>query len=142
MRRFALIVFALISLGDWSLAQGSRSNLTGLWLTEDGDARVRIAPCGAELCGTVVWQKIPYFDDKNPDPAKRSRPIVGIVTLSNLKPDGPDSWKGTFYHFDEGVTLAGKVKLLEYNKLVVSGCVIGICGSDTWTRVNESPAGR
>jgi uncharacterized protein (DUF2147 family) len=140
MKHFPLIFFALISLGNWSLAQGSRSTPIGLWLNADGDARARIAPCGMELCGTVVWQKTPYFDTKNPDPTKRSRPIVGIVFLTNFKPDGPDSWKGTFYLFDEGITVTAKAKLVDPNKLVINGCVMWICDSDTWTRVNEAPA--
>ena len=32
---------------------------TGNWLTESGSATVKIATCGAELCGTIVALKEP-----------------------------------------------------------------------------------
>ena len=29
----------------------------GVWLRQEGAARVKIATCGASLCGTIVWLK-------------------------------------------------------------------------------------
>lgn len=108
-----------------------------VWLTEDGDARVRIGPCGKEICGVVVWQRVPYNDEKNPDPAKRSRPIVGIRMISHIQPTGPDSWSGELYVFDEGFTVKGTAKHEGRDKLKLSGCVLGgiVCHTVIWTRV-------
>ena len=30
---------------------------SGVWLRDDGNARVRIAPCGSNICATNVWIK-------------------------------------------------------------------------------------
>lgn len=32
---------------------------TGTWLTQQGDARVRVSQCGKGICGTIVWLKEP-----------------------------------------------------------------------------------
>ena len=49
----------------------------GIWLTQAGDAKVRVSKCGGGICGVVVWLKDPIdpasgkaqVDDKNPNPA-------------------------------------------------------------------------
>ncbi|MFI5015599.1 MAG: DUF2147 domain-containing protein [Hyphomicrobiales bacterium] len=111
---------------------------TGEWLIEDGDARVRIAPCGAELCGTVAWIKegSPTVDVNNPDPAKRSRPLLGSAVLLGLKPSGAGQWTGGLYDAEDGRTYTGKLTILDERHIKVAGCVLGglFCQSQTWTR--------
>lgn len=31
------------------------TSLDGVWLREDGNARIRIAPCGDKICATNLW---------------------------------------------------------------------------------------
>src|ERR1700682_4254687 len=65
---------------------------TGIWLTEDGEARVRIYACGQNLCGTLISLKEPNdpatgkpkLDKFNQDTAKRARPIIGVDLMSGL----------------------------------------------------------
>src|SRR5262245_57075065 len=52
----------------------------GTWLTEGGKATVRIGPCGAALCGSIIALKEPndaagkpLTDKNNPDPNARSK---------------------------------------------------------------------
>ena len=63
----------------------------GLWLTQEKDAKVRIAKCGKDtICGTVTWLKEPIdpktgkpqVDDKNRDPALQDRKIIGLRIFS------------------------------------------------------------
>jgi uncharacterized protein (DUF2147 family) len=111
---------------------------TGEWLIEDGDARVRIAPCGADLCGHVAWIKegSPTLDANNPDPAKRSRPLLGSAVLLGLKPSGAGQWTGSVYDAEDGRTYTGKLTIVDERHIRVSGCVLVglICQSQTWTR--------
>lgn len=123
---------------------------SGTWLTGDGRAKVKIERCGpsgANVCGTVVWVKSPLNDQgqprtdiKNPDPKKRSRPVIGMALMDNLKPD-EDGFKGQIYNADEGkfydVTLARE----SASELSVSGCLLRIlCGSQTWTKAPDEVA--
>ncbi|MDB5484333.1 MAG: hypothetical protein JWR29_237, partial [Tardiphaga sp.] len=69
---------------------------TGVWQTQAGDARVKVSKCGAGLCGVIVSirDKIdpatgkPAVDDKNPNPALKDRPMVGVSLFSSMRPVG------------------------------------------------------
>ncbi len=116
----------------------------GLWLTGDADAKIRIAKCGAGLCGTIVWLKEPndpatgqrLTDRRNPDEAKRKRPLVGIMILLNMAPNGPDQWAGPIYNSDDGNTYQGKITLQGPATLRVEGCLLAFCGGENWSRAN------
>jgi len=118
---------------------------TGTWLTKDRDARVAIAPCGAALCGRVVWLKdaidpttrTPMTDKFNRDPSRRNRPLMGVEILSDMKPTGtPSKWSGRIYYPESGKTYSSNMKLISPNALVVEGCVSFYCQAETWTRAN------
>jgi hypothetical protein len=67
-----------------------------VWTSQERDVRVRLRDCGGKICGTLVWlqEKIdlrtgkPKTDRRNPDPAKRSRPLIGIQVVSDFVPTG------------------------------------------------------
>jgi uncharacterized protein (DUF2147 family) len=134
-RSFALMALSLSLL----VPVGARAaDATGEWLIEDGDARVKISHCGAELCGNVAWIKegSPTNDVNNPDPGKRSRSLLGSAVLLGLKPTGEAQWTGSLYNAEDGRTYTGKLSIVDEAHIKVSGCVLGglICQSQTWTR--------
>ncbi|MBV8449030.1 MAG: DUF2147 domain-containing protein, partial [Hyphomicrobiales bacterium] len=94
--------------------------------------------CGGELCGNVAWIKegAPTVDVNNPDPAKRSRPLLGSAVLLGLKPSGAGEWTGSLYDAENGRTYVGKLTVIDDHHVKVAGCVLGglICESQTWTR--------
>jgi uncharacterized protein (DUF2147 family) len=53
MRRSALAFFTLVASAQYAFA----GDVSGIWLHEDGGSKVRFAPCGAAVCGTIVWLK-------------------------------------------------------------------------------------
>ena len=117
---------------------------TGTWLTEKGDARVHVAPCGKALCGTIVWIKDAIdpqtgkapVDDKNPDPSKRNRKIVGMRIFSmNLDSNGV--WAGPIYNSDDGKNYAGRLLMQGADGLQVNGCAGALCGGELWRRVGK-----
>jgi uncharacterized protein (DUF2147 family) len=117
-------------------AQAQSSDPSGTWLTQSGDTRVRIAKCGAALCGIIVsstYQK----DVNNPDPKLRERSMVGVQMISDIRPTG-DGFSGQLYNPQDGKTYTGKLKVMSPNTLQLSGCVLGglICRSQTWTKAN------
>lgn len=110
---------------------------TGTWLRENGASRVKMAACGAALCGTIVWQKEPSLDKNNPEEGQRSRPLVGVRVFYDMKPNGENKWAGKAYNPEDGKTYTGNMTL-EGDKLTTQGCVLGglICRSVGWSRVN------
>jgi uncharacterized protein (DUF2147 family) len=119
----------------------------GVWLTEDGEARVQIFNCGQALCGKIISLKEPNepetgqpkLDKFNKDSDRRALPIVGLQIMSDLKPAGrPDRWEGTLYNPEEGNTYRGVLTIRGARGLELQGCVFAglICKSEVWKRTN------
>ena len=120
---------------------------SGTWLTGDGRAKIRIDRCGpanANVCGKVVWLKVPTTDAgvprtdiKNPDPKKRARPVLGLTLIDGLKPD-EEKFSGEIYNVEEGKIYQVSLERESSSELSVSGCLLKVlCGSQTWTRVPD-----
>ena len=130
--KLALVAALLASLSLPASAQDAN----GTWLTASGETRVRIAPCGGSICGTIVWVKNPAKDEQNPNAVLKTRNVVGI-NMIQMKPAGDKKWSGTLYNYTDGKTYSGSMTMNSANSLSLSGCVAGIfCRSQTWTRVN------
>jgi uncharacterized protein (DUF2147 family) len=110
----------------------------GVWLNPENQSNVEFYRCGEGLCAKVTkvsdGQKT---DDKNPDPAKRTRPIVGLVIMEGAKKSGDNKWSGTLYNRADGKSYSGTITVKSKSTLDLSGCVaLVVCRTTTWTRVN------
>src|ERR1700751_1755153 len=111
---------------------------TGDWRVADGVANIRVAQCNGSMWGVVAWEKEPGGrDTNNPDPAKQSRPPLGMPILLDMKKKpGADSWEGQVYNAKDGQTYASTITPHGADQLEIQGCVLGfLCGGETWTRV-------
>ena len=112
----------------------------GEWLIQDKSGKVRIAPCPGRpdrMCGTTSLVKDPtkVLDAKNPDPALRTRPLLGQQTLRDFKPVAPGRWSGgRIYDPKTGKTYNSKLTAAANGTLKVEGCVLMVCQAQTWTR--------
>ena len=109
----------------------------GVWLNPDNGSNIEFYKCGDGVCGKIVkvtdGQKT---DDKNPDAAKKNRPIVGLVIMQGAKKTGDNKWAGTLYNREDGKSYSGTVTVKSKNALDLSGCVaVVLCKTVTWTRV-------
>ena len=145
-RRFGFIIAMLTALMAAPPAQAQNLDPSGTWLTQAGDARVRVSKCGAGICGVVVWLKdpinaatgMPQVDDKNPNPALKKRPMIGLPLFSGMRPSGANKWSGQIYNADDGSTYASNVSVTGPDTLRVEGCVGGgLCGGENWTRAGR-----
>jgi uncharacterized protein (DUF2147 family) len=145
MVRFGFIVAVIAALLGASPARAQGVEPTGIWLTQAGDARVRVSKCGGGICGVIVWLRAPIdsatgrpqVDDKNPNPALKTRPVIGLPLFSGMRPSASHKWSGQIYNADDGGTYASSVSMAGSNSLRVEGCVGAICGGETWTRVGN-----
>ncbi|SEO00136.1 DUF2147 domain-containing protein [Bradyrhizobium sp. OK095] len=141
--RFAALILILAALFGTTSAQAQSAD--GTWLTQAGDARVKISKCGAGICGQIVWLREPYdtatgqpaTDSKNPNPAIAKRSMIGLPLFSGMQPSGPNKWSGQIYNADDGSTYASSVSVTNADSLRVEGCVGALCGGETWTRAGR-----
>ncbi len=134
MKRVIMAAFALmvLSLG------GAAADPIGDWRVADGTATVRIKKCGAGICGFIASTRgAPGKDDRNPDPSKRGRSVLGLEVLINLRPSGDKVWTGTTYNAEDGLLYNATVTEDSERSLQIKGCGAngGVCGSESWTRV-------
>jgi uncharacterized protein (DUF2147 family) len=143
-RTFIAALLAVLLAAPSAQAQGV-SEPAGIWQTQAGDARVKISKCGGGICGVIVSLREPIdpatgrpqVNNKNPNPALKSRPIVGLPLFSGMRPVGPGKWSGPIYNADDGGTYASSVAVAGADTLRVEGCVGALCGGETWTRVGR-----
>ena len=135
MKPVLLSFVAALALAAPVLAQGQ--DPSGTYLSESGDTRVRIARCGGAYCGTIVAVRGETKDVNNPDAGLRSRGLVGVQMISNIRPSR-DGFEGSLYNYKDGRTYSGRMNFSGGNAMQLSGCVLGglICRTQTWTRVN------
>jgi uncharacterized protein (DUF2147 family) len=135
----------LMALGLVTVAASSgwAGDPTGMWLSQDGDVKMKVARCGDAICSTIAWLKDPNdqkgkpkVDLNNVDASKRSRPIIGTSIILPMKADSADKWSGQIYNAEDGKTYGGSFALSGASKADLKGCVAIICKTKTWTRTN------
>lgn len=135
------IMFAILcALVTGAAAQ--TADPTGIWLTQAGDAKVRVSKCDGGICGVIVWLRQPVdpmtgrsaVDDKNQNPSLARRPIIGLPIFQGMPQAGPNKWSGQIYNADDGNSYASNVSVGGPDTLRVEGCVGVLCGGEIWTR--------
>lgn len=123
MRRIA--AFSLLTIaGCFPLAAQERSP-DGVWLRDDGNARVRIAPCGAKICATNLWIK---------DTSKGEE--VGDKLVMSLDRTSESTLSGSAYDPKREKTYRITV-IVSSDGLTTRGCILGgvLCRDVGWTPV-------
>jgi len=133
--RLAFAATAAVLLAG--VAEAAPPAVAGRWLTADGSAVVEVAPCGRALCGRIArivkaTPGGPTTDAKNPDRARRSRPILGLTILSGFTA-ADDRWDGQIYDPRSGRTYRSTLTR-DGGTLKVKGCFGPFCRTQVWSR--------
>ena len=126
----------VLVLGTAAYAQ-TAEDAFGVWLNPENGSHTEFYKCGDGVCGKIVkvtdGQKT---DDKNPDAAKKSRPIVGLVTMQGAKKTGDNKWAGTLYNRADGKSYSGTLTVKSKTSVELSGCVAAVfCKTTAFSRV-------
>lgn len=129
-----------IALVPLTCSMALAADPAGEWVVRDGNAHISIEQCANGFWGFISWTRQPGTDSKNPDPAKRSRSIVGVPILRNMMPARPNRWQGQVYNAENGKMYSASITLVSDNILKIEGCVLGgiFCGGENWTRAPQS----
>jgi uncharacterized protein (DUF2147 family) len=94
----------------------------GIWATEKNEGKVRIEPCGQNLCGYTV---------------EGNAGGNGKQVLIDMKPGKGNVWNGKIHDVKNGGIYTSNISLQGRNALRVEGCAMGgmLCGGQTWARL-------
>lgn len=128
-----LIVLLMCFWAVAALAE-NEDGVLGFWRDTTHQAIFEIYKCGEKYCGRVVAAKdLPIVDEKNPDPALRDRPIIGLDLLNGFSYKGKKWSGGQIYDPETGVTYVGQMSLKDPNTLKLRGKAKGTFFSKTIT---------
>lgn len=127
-KRFTLALIMSLALPQMASAEIAK----GLWRTQPDDkgqvGLVRVAPCGEKLCGTIT--KAVAKDGR-----EVRTPNVGKTILFDMTEKGLGAYEGRVLIPKFNRSLNGKMHV-QGKRMKISGCLLGICDSHTWVRVN------
>ena len=123
----------------WAILLSPAAGVQGDW-SGPTHSVVRVAPCGADLCATIV--KLPAdapatTDIHNPDPALRGRSLCGMAIGTGFTEASPGRLEGGhLYDPTSGKTYKGTFTA-QGDKLKLRGFIrVSLFGrSETWQRV-------
>jgi uncharacterized protein (DUF2147 family) len=103
----------------------------GVWKTQPDDgayAHVKMTPCGAEICGTMMRTFNDDGEYKSPNLGKQL--VIGMV------PDGKGNYAGKVWRPSNDKIYIGKMTVAGDN-LKLSGCIAGglLCSKQSWSRL-------
>ena len=122
---------ALIAALAAQAAAPDSTSIDGTWRSPGGNSIIKIAPCGDNPCGTVVWAT----DKAKKDSSKTTAQLVGTQLLTGLQQDKKGRWQGKLFIPDRNMRVTAKIQRLGANELKVSGCAAGkaLCKAAVWT---------
>ena len=126
-----LVTIAVLALASGAAVASAKSPIEGRW--KNGKMEVLIAPCGRNLCGTVV-KASPIQQAK----AERGSgtDLIGATLIKDIERTGSNSYRASVFVADRNMHARGSIQQVSPNELKVRGCVLGvICKSKTWERV-------
>lgn len=97
----------------------------GVWMRGDGNAKVRMASCGSDICATNLWIKDTSSGEE-----------VGDKLILKVKQEDSTLLVGTAYDPKRSLTYSMEMKVMS-NRMTTRGCIIGglICKEVSWSRV-------
>lgn len=139
------ILFLVITIWSNTLFAQTSQDILGIWLNEEEDAKIEVFIEDGKIFGKIVWLLNPKdengdwrLDEKNPNENLRSRKILGLTVMHNLKWDEDNKeWNsGKIYDAREGDTYSLYARLDRENILKLKGYIgFSLFGKTTsWTR--------
>lgn len=128
-----IIWLALLSIASPALAKDNPASF-GVWSNPQNSVHVRAQPCGAKMCGVVVWA-----NEKAKADALRGGTdnLIGLILFRDFVAQKAGIWRGRVFVPDIGHTFLGTITMLDDDRLEGKGCLAGRigCKSQIWTRL-------
>ena len=131
-----IFAIAAAALACIAMPAGAQSAIDGTYIDSEGYVEITVGRCGSARCGTItrIIRMKPggsRLDVHNDDPSLRSRPILGLTLLHNMRWDD-GVWRGRVYNPEDGNSYRTEVRRKANGALEVKGCVSIICRTRIW----------
>ncbi len=144
-----MIAMMAVPFSQLNAQDFAANDILGVWMNEDKDAHVEITRDGDIFNGKIVWLEEPIreetgepkLDKENEDESLRSRPVMGLLLLSDFVFDDDDEWEdGQIYDPKNGKTYSCYMEFEDEDDkstLKIRGFIgISLLGRTTyWTKV-------
>ncbi len=141
MRKLGLSLFFMATL---TAANGQDAQYpVGRWRTQMQGALVEIKNCSdLSPCGFLIWVDPSVShgirnDIRNPNPALRSRPLIGVPIIWGLRRTEAGWGGGRVYNPETGQTFRSSMQSISDRRLKVTGCWGPLCRSEIWVAVDS-----
>ena len=115
MRALGLSI-ALLAVAP-ALPAEARDQSFGVWRNPSNSVHVRAEPCGARMCGVVVWAS----DKAKADAARGGTPqLIGARLFRDFRQEKPGVWRGRVFVPDINKTFS-EVNPAEYDAVYCAG---------------------
>ncbi len=130
------LIFAFLLFSSFAFAQDITQ---GTWYNDAKTSKIQFYKQGNKLFGKVIWLKEPLengkprLDKLNSNEKLRTRPLMGLVFLSNFEADGAKIWEdGEIYDPNNGKTYSCKLTITSATTIDARGYIgISIIGRTT-----------
>ncbi len=125
------LTLAALGLVAGPAVASAKSPIEGRW--KNGKMEVVIAPCGGDLCGTVV-KASPLQQAKAQRGSETD--LIGARLVKDIEQTGPKTYRATVFLADRNIYARGTIDQISNDQLRVRGCVLAIiCKTRTWDRI-------
>ena len=128
-------VALLVAAGSAQAAERAEHSF-GVWRNPQNSVHVRAEPCGARMCGVVVWAN----DKAKADAARGgTERLEGEKLFRDFTRAGAGQWRGKVFVPDIGKTFSGTIRVIDATHAEGKGCLVGRVGgkAQVWTRVSD-----
>jgi len=110
------------------------SSLTGVWRNPKNSVHVDIRPCGAAMCGVVVWASEEAIEDARKGGTTQ---LVGTNLMRDFVQHRDGSWRGRVFVPDLAKTISGTIRLIGSDAFRARSCALGVvCRTQIWNRLS------
>jgi uncharacterized protein (DUF2147 family) len=122
---FLLITFTTIH----AFADGP-DDILGVWSNGTEKGHIQIYKQNGKYYGKLIWLKqpndekgLPKVDKNNPNPAVRTKPLLGLIMLTDFKYEDEEWADGKIYNPNDGKEYKAYMKLKDFHTLHVRGYI-------------------
>jgi uncharacterized protein (DUF2147 family) len=121
LRRISAVLCFILA----QVTGAAAADMDGVWMRDDGNARVRIAPCGDKTCATNLWIR---------DTSKGEAP--GDRLIMSVKRSSDTTFSGTAFDPKRGMSYSVDVTVGNQT-MTTKGCVLArlLCKTVGWAQV-------